>query len=172
MFEKVKEYLNEIIDIADKCPEKYQEKCFEILLSSLVKPEFLPTEAVPSAPAAPMPDFFSNYGISEKEWQRVFHSDGTSYSIIVKDLKEKEKSRKQVKLALLIGVKELLETGEPIIPKGVLIEACKNYAAYDRSNFAANMKKSKDVFLAKGDDWILTVPGQDKAAEVIKELAQ
>jgi len=35
MFENVKVSLNEVIEIANKCPERYQVKCFEILLDAL-----------------------------------------------------------------------------------------------------------------------------------------
>lgn len=172
MFEKVKDYLNEVIEIANKCPEKYQEKCFEILLSSLVKPEIPPTEGMVVAPAISKIDFFSNYEISPKEWQRVFHFDGSSYSVIVKELKESTKAKKQVKLALLLGIKSLLETGEAVISKNSLVELCNNYAAYDHRHFMEYMQRNKDLFLSKDDTWVLTVPGQERAAEVIKELAQ
>lgn len=172
MFEEVKDHLNEVISIADKCPEKYQVKCFEILLSSLTRPEMPSIKGVAGAPAVAKIDFFSNYQIPQKEWQRVFHFDGSSYQVIVKDLKGRGKAPKQVKLALLIGVKELLETGEATISRELLIEACEKYAAYDASNFAANMKVRKNLLLPKGDGWVLTVPGQEQAAEVIKELAQ
>lgn len=172
MFEKVKEHLNEIISIADTCPDKYQEKCFEILLSSLVRPEGPPAVVVAGAPVVTKTDFFSRYNISEGDWARVFHFDGSSYQVIVKDLKAKGKAPKQVKLALLLGVKALLETDEALIPRDLLVDTCKNYAAHDSSNFAGNMKTQKNLFLPKGDDWVLTMPGQDKAAEVIKELAQ
>lgn len=171
MFEKVKGHLNEIIDIADKCPEKYQEKCFEILLSSLVRPEAPSAVPIPSAPTVTKIDFFSNYNIPEEEWTRVFHFDGRSYRLIVKDLKERGKAPKQIKLALLLGVKALLETGEAIISKESLIDACETYATYDSSNFAGNMKRNKNLFLTTDDAWTLTVPGQERAAEVIKELA-
>lgn len=172
MFEKVKEHLNEIISIADECPEKYQVKCFEILLSALVRPEAPSVVTAAGAPAITKTDFLSRYNISQEECTRVFHFDGTSYSIIVKDLKEREKSKKQVKLALLSGIKELLNTGEAVVSKDALIELCKNYAAYDPKNFAAHMKKQRDLFLPKDNAWALTMPGQEKAAEVIKELAQ
>jgi len=36
MFEQIKEKLQEIIEIAENCPEKYQDKCFEILLKALI----------------------------------------------------------------------------------------------------------------------------------------
>lgn len=36
MFETIKKHLDEVIEVSDKCPDKYQVKCFEILLDSLV----------------------------------------------------------------------------------------------------------------------------------------
>jgi len=178
MFEKVKEHLDEIVSIAGKCPEQYQVKCFEILLSALVKIETLPIRGVEGLPEIaarermmPKADFFSRHGITEEEWSRVFDFDGSSWSIIAK-LKAKEKSQKQVQLALLLGTKSFLEGPEPIIPKSSLVELCKNYATYDNRNFAHHMRVHQNLFLSKGKDWILTRPGLEKAAEVIKELAQ
>lgn len=172
MFETISNYLNEVIDIADKCPEKYQVKCFEILLDALVKREAI--AGVPTAVAA-MPgkggfDFFQSHDISSNEWTRVYHFDGSSYTIIVKDLKERAISKRQLKLGLLLGIKNLLETSEALVPKSTLIDICKKYTAYDSPNFSANMKKNKHFFLSKGNEWILTVPGQENAAEIIKGL--
>jgi hypothetical protein len=175
MFEKIRETLNEVTEIANKCPEEFRLKCFEILLDALVKAEFsttTPTASITAKPTEIQPSFFTQYEISVAEWERVFHFDGKSYSIIVKDLKEKATAKKQVKLALLLGVKSLLETGEPTISKGELVDICKTYSAYDASNFAVHMKKQRDLFIFGKDTWSLTVPGQQKAAEIMKELAQ
>ncbi len=172
MFEKVKEHINEVINIANKCPEKYQEKCFEILLSSLARPEIPPVKAGAGTPPVTKTEFFSRYDVSEEVWAGVFHFDGTSFSIIVQDLKEKGKAPMQVKLALLLGVKGLLETGKAFISRELLITTCKQYSAFDSSNFAGIMKKQKKLFLPEGDGWVLTTPGRAKAAEIIKELAQ
>jgi hypothetical protein len=178
MFDKVKEHFDEIISIAGKCPEQYQVKCFEILLNALVKIETPPIrfmEGMPEIGAReremPKADFFSRHGLTEEEWSPVFNFDGSSWSIIA-ELKTKEMSKNQVKLALLLGIKSLLEGTEPIILRSSLIELCKRYAAHDATNFAKHMKANKKLFLPKGKDWILTKPGQKKAAEVIKELAQ
>ena len=89
----------------------------------------------------------------------------------VKDLKEKTNSKKQVKLALLLGVGGLLVGGQPVFSKERLIEVCREYGAYDAPNFASHMKKQRDMFIAQGNDWSLTVPAQQRAAEAIKELA-
>ncbi len=110
--------------------------------------------------------------VSQDELQRIFHRDGSSYNIIVGDLKVKPPAHKQIKLALLLGMKSLLETSEPTVAKDSLVELCRQYSAYDSPNFASNMKKNKQLFLTKGNGWVLTVPGQQEASKVIKELAQ
>lgn len=180
MFAKVKDALEEVINLSNSCPDKYQLKCFEVLLSALTRSETPPVANPATAPPTPPGSiqhaqrsaFFTQHGIDNAEWTRVFHLDGTSYNIIVGDLRTKPKSQKQVRLALLLGVKSLLETGEPNVPKDSLVEMCKNYSAYDSPNFSGIMKKNRQFFLAKGKDWVLTVPGQQRAADVIKELAQ
>ena len=127
---------------------------------------------VSSIQPKPGPEFFTTHGVSMDLWARVFNFDGTSYDIIVSDLKEKTKAKKQIKLGLLLGIKSLLETGTPTLSKDSLFELCKSHAAYDQANFAVYMKKHKNWFLQKGDAWTLTVPGMEEAVTVIKELAQ
>lgn len=179
MFEAIKKHLDEVIEISDKCPDKYQVKCFEILLDSLVRGQTISASTQQAVTiGTPIKEtsktaqaFFTSHSISEEEWTRVFHFDGNEYQIIVNNLKEKGKAGKQVKLALLLGVKNMFETGSPDIPKGILIEMCKHYASHDSANFSSIMKKQKNIFLQKGKNWFLTIPGEDKAAEVIKDLA-
>tara|TARA_B100002049_G_C16040470_1_gene358686 strand:- start:80 stop:718 length:639 start_codon:yes stop_codon:yes gene_type:complete len=115
--------------------------------------------------------FLDQHQIPGPSISRVYHLDGDSYRIIVKDLKEKTNSKKQVKLALLLGVGGLLVGGQPVFSKERLIEVCREYGAYDAPNFASHMKKQRDMFIAQGNDWSLTVPAQQRAAEAIKELA-
>ncbi len=114
--------------------------------------------------------FMDQHQIPEASISRVYHLDGQSYRIIVKDLKEKTNSKKQVKLALLLGIGGLLSSGQPIFSKERLIEACREYGAYDAPNFASHMKKQRDMFISQGNEWSLTVPAQQRAAEAIKEL--
>jgi hypothetical protein len=115
--------------------------------------------------------FLDQHQLPGASISRVYHLDGNSYRIIVKDLKEKTNSKKQVKLALLLGVGGLLAGGQPVFSKERLIEACREYGAYDAPNFASHMKKQRDMFIAQGNEWSLTVPAQQRAAEAIKELA-
>ena len=175
MFETIKEHISKITKIADSCPEKYQVKCFEVLLNALVaQPTPVPARAgIGQALGTErvQPDFFAQHDIAPDVWAQVFHYDGSSYFIIVRDLGAQPTSKKQVKLALLLGIKNLLETGEPRFGKNNLKELCERYGAFDSPNFAANMKKQKHLFLLKdGDAWVLTRPGEQEAAKVTKEL--
>lgn len=173
MFEEVRSSLKEVIEISDKCPEKYQTKCFEVLLEALVREEPIKGETYKYSQdkIQNTSTFFSQYGIQQDQWQNIYHLDNNSYTIIVKDLKEKTVAKKQIKLALLLGIKGLLENNEAYLEKEPLIEICKTYSTYDVKNFAGHMKKNKNFFIQKSGGWTLTVPGQQEAANVIKELA-
>ncbi len=197
MFENVAEHLDEAVRLAERCPEKYQIPCFEALIRVLAQSDSLsPQNGNSSAhlmtgngethtspfngsypgptgqqPSERGPIFLDQHQIPEPSISRVYHLDGDSYRIIVKDLKEKTNSKKQVKLALLLGVGGLLAGGQPVFSKERLIEVCREYGAYDAPNFASHMKKQRDMFIAQGNDWSLTVPAQQRAAEAIKELA-
>ena len=200
MFENVAEHLDEAVRLAERCPEKYQIPCFQALIRVLAQSDsplpqngngharqldmngetaFAPTNGSHSSPATNGkqlpgergPIFLDQHQIPEPSISRVYHLDGGSYRIIVKDLKEKTNSKKQVKLALLLGVGGLLSSGQPVFSKERLIEVCREYGAYDAPNFASHMKKQRDMFIAQGNDWSLTVPAQQRAAEAIKELA-
>ena len=199
VFENVAEHLDEAVRLAERCPEKYQIPCFQALIRVLAQSDSLPaqngngdanhlagngeTPASPSngsysssgptgkQPSERGPIFLEQHQIPEPSISRVYHLDGDSYRIIVKDLKEKTNSKKQVKLALLLGVGGLLAGGQPMFSKERLIEVCREYGAYDAPNFASHMKKQRDMFIAHGNDWSLTVPAQQRAAEAIKELA-
>jgi hypothetical protein len=198
VFENVAEHLDEAVRLAERCPEKYQIPCFQALIKVLAQSDsplpqnghahqldmnaeaaFATTNGSHSSPAPNGqklsgergPIFLDQHQIPEPSISRVYHLDGESYRIIVKDLKEKTNSKKQVKLALLLGVGGLLSSGQPVFSKERLIEACREYGAYDAPNFASHMKKQRDMFIAQGNDWSLTVPAQQRAAEAIKELA-
>lgn len=100
----------------------------------------------------------------------VFQLEDNKCHIIVKHLKTEKKASGQVRLALLIGIKQLAEEGIPNIPNEELRKLCTEHAVFDNPNFAANMKKNKNLFLPQGRDWKLTKPGENEAANLIKEL--
>ena len=200
MFENVSEHLDEVLRLSERCPEKYQVPCFEALMRVLTGFNAVPGQTgdgfiSESDSLVETQSYIANgyhgaenpislqnqsqlglvfadqFQIPSVSISQVYHLNGASYRIIVKDLKEKTSSKKQIKLALLLGIGELLTTGSPLFTKNRLIEACREYGTYDAPNFASHMKKQRDMFIAYGkNEWSLTVPAQQRAAEVIKEL--
>lgn len=182
MFEQLKKQLNEIVEVANQCPEAYRERCFSILLE-----HFLTSQEKPKAPSGAFPKITSEAFL--REWpiefsrfieehkltetvSRVFHLEEGKCEIIVKDLNTKKKATGQVRLALLLGVKHMAEEGLPNVPNEDLRQLCSSHALFDTANFASIMKKNKNLFLSiKGKGWKLTKPGENEAGAIIKELA-
>lgn len=186
MFEELKKQLKEIVEIAESCPEPYKERCFSVLLEHFLsskekmkefvgKPNREEKEESFSGEWSPaFLKFIEEYGLKEAIYQ-IFHFEDGKCEIIVKDLRTNNKATGQVNLALLLGIKHLAEEGAPNVPNEELRQLCDEHAVLDSANFSANMKKNKNLFLPtkrKGKkDWKLTKPGENKAAELIKELA-
>lgn len=182
MFEELKKNLNEIVAIANKCPEQYREKCFSILLE-----HFLTSQEKPKIPKGEsskledvsMPqasDEFSKFIGDDSELKEavpnVFHIEKDNYRIIIGDLKTKKKAEGQVRAALLIGIKHLIADGEASIPYEELKGFCGDHAVLDKANFQSIMKKKKkkNLFLPQDKDWKLTNPGKKEAVKLIKDL--
>ena len=179
MLDKVTEYLEDVVAIADSLPEKYQLKGFEVILSGIIQQSAAPGEEklelspVSSLVKRQLPNVLVQKQVSRDEIERVLHFDGMTYNIIVGDLKVTSTSQKQIRLALLVGAKNLLETGkDALVARDELIDTCRRYSAYDSANFARHMKANRQNFLERTGGWLLTIPGQQKASELIKELAQ
>ena len=177
MLEMVKNKIAEAIEVAESVPEKYQQKCFEVLLETALHGNTFNGDVAQVAQKStgqPLAgtQFLAAQGITDNMLSRVLHLDGDSYELIASNLKVGSVAQKEVRLALLLGVKNLLEGGEGFFQKDSLVTQCKKYAAFDSPNFAAHMKKQRNLFLAKENGWVLTVPGKEQAAQAIKELAE
>jgi|GEM_PF-2217604 hypothetical protein len=186
--EEIEEILPEILAVVKKCDEPFQQKCFEILLTHALKALGEPKEerAEPSqmdksTSEAPTSShgftqkyqmFLKQNNLREDDINRLIELK--SGEILISDLMKKDKAKKQRILAVLIALRHYAIDGEFKVPKDELIEQCKQFDAYDRPNFARNMKntthnKSK-VFIQKDDGWVVSDPGRAFVVKTIKEL--
>jgi hypothetical protein len=171
MFEEIKEEIQGIVKIAESCPEKFQISCFELLLQHALRQRQVSEEDIGKLTGPPQFELFcKQYDVTRDQLAQVYHFEDDECGIIVKSLGVTPKAKKQGRLGLLIGVQSLYSTGKPLVLKDNLIEACKSYDGYDASNFAANMKSHKNLFVAHDQDWKLTQPGLGEAAKLIREL--
>ena len=177
MIEELKTQLQQVVDLSESCPELYRLTCFEILWTTVVRHSYnqmddsyhtngVSTEAVPVSIGA------HNDGVDQNAWKKVFHLQGDSWVIIAKSLKETTKAKRQVKLALLLGIADMKTSGRSFINRTALVDYCKKYAAYDSPNFAATMRRQKELLIETDGGWELTMPGQERALEVVEELTQ
>lgn len=178
----IKKIVEEIASISQTVPEQFRLKCFEILLQHKLQGAMTPSGATKTAEEKSVPskdssDLFSRFcdiqKITKNMLERVFDFSGEEPRIIVGDLKKSDKAGRQRNIALLIGVKNLYKTSQTIIPREEFVAYCRDYSAYDTSNFSTNMKSARELFIEHQDPkgWRLTKPGEEEAARVIKELA-
>ena len=176
MYERIKKAVEEIAKIADSCPENYREKCFSILLEKYLGLE-LPQEGKAgqakedlNGHSTGLSKFLTDNGLKAENLENIFHIEKGVCEIIVKDVKTDKKAIGQIRLALLLAIKNSILGKELFVSAEELQQICQTHALYDVSNFRAIMKKNLNLFLPVVKDWKLTKPGEKEAIELIKIL--
>lgn len=185
--ERLKTELDGILAVVDKCPANLQETAFRVILERWladlnppppVTPQpNLPGSAIPVNTMASLPPAFfaftKAHALTEAALGTVFHPVGPGAQLIAADVPGATKARKQINLALLIGVSQAMTDGVFRCPLEELREKCVHYGCYDASNFASNIKNAATNFktVKKGEDLELSGHGMNQAAEVIKSIA-
>ncbi len=117
---------------------------------------------------------FLEKGITIEQINNIFYKEGDEYKPLFDHLKTTKIGESQIRITLLEALKNGLKTGEFSADTKIVRELCEVYKCYDSANFAANFKKSAELF---SDDYkkdvalSLSANGKDKLAEVIKDLA-
>ncbi len=186
--EQLANEIKEIIELVKICPQNLQEKCFELLLNSILSqkedsrsepsasnPQVFATGlTIPSEVKKRMDAFSGQYQLSDIDLCKIFSVDESgNVNIEVADLKSKKVAQQQRRLALLIGVKHQFAEGTFSVPKDELREECVTYGAYDAANFVQNLKNMKEIFAGFNATATnkLSPLGRNQAATAIKELA-
>lgn len=184
--ERLKTDLDGILAVVEKCPANLQETAFRVILerwlADLSPPPAAPQPNLPgptppvnmmASLPAPFFAFTKAHGLTEAALGAVFHPVGPGAQLIAADVPGATKARKQINLALLIGVAQAMTDGVFRCPLEELREKCVHYGCYDASNFASNLKNAATNFktVKKGEDLELSGHGMNQAADVIKSIA-
>jgi len=163
--EQLQEEIKRIVKIASGVPDKFQEKCFEILLNNLLPGQAAPTSGSVLGRFSPTPT-------TEVQYQNVIAFDGDDIKIL-KNISSKKKAEKAVSLALMYLFAKSLKKIEEV-PVSEIREVCKSHAAFDSANFSTHLKGAKQHIILKGSGKSriakLTVPGVEEAKSIIAEL--
>jgi hypothetical protein len=182
--DKLKSEFDVILELVNKCPPPLQETALRTLLTHWLEQNAQPASAgaapgagstPPATGALPVPvrTFMSANAISAELLGQVYHPAGAGAQLMASTIPGAGKATKQVNLAMLLCVRQALETGTFTCALMQLREQCVHYDCYDSTNFSASLKNNKNYFKprSKGADLELAGPGLKKAAEIMKGIA-
>lgn len=186
--EELESKINEIIAISEKYPDKYREKCFEVLLYHYLRTQRSPvpkavesyqppSQAQPSSFIIPLDvrAFLTQYGVPEDSILKLFYIEGPEIRPIYHIKKKEVKSRAQIQLALLKGLENALRPG------GIfefsfedVKKLCNEHKVYDSSNFKNNFTHNARLFRGlKSEKHVeLSPDGKSELAEVISAVLE
>jgi hypothetical protein len=182
---KLKEGMKEIVSIAESVPDKFKEKCFEILLNHFFAEgklfeqkvdatSFASSEAIPISTQIKL--FMKKTKIVEDDLKKILmYSDKDIH--FIKEPTIKSPARGQMQWALLLALKNGFLKNELSVDPEDIRSICQEKKYYDKANFAKTFKNKQNASLFKGElkpqgkVQKLSNEGFTKLAELIKSLA-
>jgi hypothetical protein len=172
--------LPKIQSIAKSCDERFQDRCFDVLLAWVVddlhvgapkeEPSAGKVETRPSGlVSGKLQQFMDRYKLSEESIGRIV--DLTSGEIIAGKLPATTIKEKQQLVAGMIGLSHLVVEGKMVVLKDEFKEVCKKYSADDPGNMHVNLRTAEiegsKVFNQDENGWTITVPGEKFVADAV-----
>lgn len=184
------EDLKEIITLVSGVPEKFQERCFDMLFQHLLDqtkevqklPEVLPLVTGGAASSgstgvplnAPLRVFLRRYEVTQEQLNAIFLFESGEVHFIREPAVDSIASA-QVDWALLLALKSAILKGTFTVDPEDVRSICKEKGVYDLPNFAKTLKANASLFKgemkAQGDPQQLSDDGSSKLAELVKRLA-
>lgn len=193
MFLNLKDGLKEIIDIVNDVPEKYKDKCFEMLMNALLqntagaKPIAAKSgsDLKPQKPGNASLDgfmipirlkaFFQKFNLPESAINKLFLSEGGEIHFIKEPPISKSASG-QITWSLLLALRNSLLSGDFLVSADEVKEVCMEKKMYDPANFAAVFKRNENLFksapVSKSAAVKLSPAGEKELAELIESLTK
>ncbi len=185
MYNNVKEKINEIVEVCEKVPERYRERCFEILLNALLEVKQTVEVVTPIGNTVKeelkvnfrMPfdikAFLQQYEISEEKIHKLFlvQNEGVAGTY---HLDTSKKAQGQIQLALLTALENALQNKKFVFSAEKIKQRCQEHGCYDVANFQPVFKRNSDLFkdLNDPENVELSPAGKQKLAETVLTLAK
>lgn len=197
-YEALKDQVAEIAKIAGSVPERFQERCFEILLNALVagagkapppitagaggagagKPDVSPGDGDSDQVPTPsqMRVFMQRTSVTADELAKVVAFLDSEVHFI-REPSPNQVTTGQMEWALLLALKNGIETNSLAADPEAIRSMCQEKGYYDAGNFAAIFKRSayakwfKKPLESQGEPQPLTADGQQALGKLIKRLA-
>lgn len=185
MFNEAEPHIQKIVALTQQCPERFQERCFELLLEAYLAS--LKTPATPTAPpsgpatatesrppAIAIPDAirgrFLNLAkrvkASEVKAAELFDFSVDPFTYHAFDLPGTTKGERMRNVALLLAVKSYLSTGTFGADWKEFRAACVDHGCWDQGN-ATKYMNNEWFKVASSSENISLSPSGTKAAEAL-----
>jgi hypothetical protein len=197
LYPDAEKYIDEILQIVEKCPESYKQKCFEVLLQGYVDYQLRMTigeEGVPgtekavrqvedSAKETQIPTeilqrfktFAKRLDVGLEKLERLF--DFTTDPFIYQPFNPPgtNAAEKVRSIALILAAKSYLATGNWNADWKEVKSLCVDHNCYSANNHLTNLQKGKgNIFknVELGGPIILAPDGIKQAEAIIKSLTE
>lgn len=188
MFENAEPEIQRIVTLTQGCPERFQDKCFELLLGAYivsvsapspppappVRKQEDPTPPANGTPQTPVPEVirarFLNLAkrmrVSESKAAELFDFTVDPFTYHALDLPGTSKAERTRNVALLLAMKSYLTSGVWTADWKEFRADCINHGCWDKGNAGTYM--STDWFkTASSSENITLSPAGIKAAEAL-----
>ncbi len=109
--------------------------------------------------------------LSTGQLGHVFHIDGEAVDIIADKVPGAKQRDKVINTYVLVGVRELIRTGEARFDDEAARDACERLSTHGKTNHATFLKTPGNVLAGSAKTgWTLTAPGMTAGAELVKQL--
>lgn len=175
--------INEAADIANEAPEKYSQKTFEVLLSTMCQQ----TSGKKLADAGDGKDpreeqkwpdeieaFIEQHGITKDQiTEHCFRVARNGKATEKYKIKSKSVAKVQIDVACMHALKNALETGCFEFSKNDVRDECKSRARFHKGgHFTKNFKDNEAMFISLKNECVsFSEIGKEKLAGLINELS-
>ncbi|MBO5468747.1 MAG: hypothetical protein J6A03_03225 [Lachnospiraceae bacterium] len=200
MYLELKEEIKNIIEVVQQCPEKFQERCFEILLNQYItdyrgeKPEIKQQQIVEESKNIDVgyteesiqtdeikqtdfhikvQKFMSTNGISISDINNLYYKENDKLMPLYETLGSTKMSECQMRIALLTAFENSFSdpNGDMTFNGEVVRQRCQAMKCYDMPNFSTNFKKNSS-FIDNFNDKYDKNANYSLSIEGKKELAK
>ena len=155
MIDELKRDFDGILELVNKCPQGLQELALKTILehwfatrNESIDDEHLdrgtgrPSQGAIGATGVPdvVKPFMTAQGITSDVLGKAFHPAGPGAQLLASGIEGGGKAAKQINLAILLCVRQALDTGSFTCTLKELREMAVHYDCYDSTNFSANLK--------------------------------
>ncbi len=186
-YERLKNELGEIVQLLESVPDRYRDRCFELLLTRLLSESGSATSLEPPPPPADeqaagklvipakVRAFVQRHAITEDQLRALVLLENGDVHFI-REPEGAKVAPGQIQWSLLLALKSALLGGEMSADPEAVRSICIEKGLYDKANFAANFKKPANKALfqkvpqSQGEAVKLSADGEKKLADLVKSL--